>query len=253
MVNYVRKTQRKTFKKKTVKRRAMPRKTLVKTIKAVVNRQAETKHINMDPLSYSFINANLNNENTLMYDAVNLADNLILSQGDSDGTRDGNKINITKCVLNINAVALTTSSIPAFISIYIGYLKADRSTIPSAASMLNFLQDGASSTYLDETTLSLLRNVNKDKFTIVNSVRFKLGASDNTTNALSNNDFPIFANKKISIKNLLGKMQYNDADTAPSKDLFMWMHVTGINSAEIVQPDTRYKINYYLDTQFKDF
>lgn len=249
---YVKKYKKytKNTKKKSVKKSTGSKSSLVKTIKAVVNRQAETKHIDMDPEEYPFQNTEANDQNTIMYDPISLSDNLALSQGVTDGKREGNQVNITKCILNINALANSETVSPAIISIYVGYVKADRSTVPNPFKLTQFLQDGSSATSLNNTTLSLLRNVNKDLFTITNSVRFKIGQS---TGGMNNNDFPAYVNKKMNIKSLLGKMRYNDTESAPSKDLFIWMHVTGIDGQPIFMSSRPYIVNYYLDTEFKDF
>lgn len=248
---YVRK--RKTTPRKPKYSRKIPYKTkgssksIVRTIKSVINHQAETKHLNMDPLTYNFVN--VPNNNSLMFDAVSLSENFDIPQGNSDGSRVGNSVNITKCILNMNFKASGVASTgPFIVSLYIGYLKPARSSLPGPDQFLQFLQDGSGATTINNHTLSLLRNVNTDLFTITNKARFKLGTAEG---GLTNNDFPLFVNKKISIKYLLGKLQFNDAGLSPSKDLYMWCHYMDVRggAASTAQPT----FNYYLDVEYKDF
>lgn len=255
---YARKRKYTKKTKKSTKRSAS--KTTTKTIKSIVkkeiNKKAESKHLNMDPILYPWDNTIVDDTNTNMFNSIDLTSNFNMAQGITDGTRIGNSIDVTKCILNMNIVPAPSLEGPFIVSIYVGYLKAFRSAIPSGGTLdSSFLQDGANSTGLDETTLSLLRNVNKDSWHISNSFRFKLGTSGSTTGVngqIFNNDFPAYVNKKLSIKALLGKMTYNDSSETPSKDLYMWCHATDIRGRVVDGVDLP-QINYYLDVEYKDF
>lgn len=226
------------------------RKTITKVVKQVLSRQVEVKHTSSNPQNYLWSNAS--GDNSLPFTAVNLASLYSIPPGDEDGARAGNKIYVKKCDLCFNASATNSPNTGPFImDCWIGYCKPQQAFPPTSTQQLRFLQDGNSATYQDQTTLQLLRNVNKDLFTIVAHKRFKLGTSEATGIVHSNNDFSIFRNFRIPIKKLLGTMKFDDATSNPSKYMYMWFHCVRIDSvlATTAQLPT---VHYYVDFNYTD-
>lgn len=245
---YVRKVKRKVYKKKRTSKAisSVNKRVIRSVVKNTVKNLVEKKSCNQDPQDYTF-----NASNATMSPAVHLDGALDLSQGNTDGTRIGNQINVTKAVLNF---VITRSTIGAFkpgiISIFIGYVRNNRRDPPSSANLLEIYQDGSTSTDADGTLLSTLRNVNTDRFVIFKKMDFKIGFADNGGNH-ANNDFPLMVRKKISLKPLLGKITYNDANTSNhDKQLFMWATYTNYDS--VLTTSTNVILKYYLDIEYID-
>lgn len=220
-----------------------------KVVKQVLSRQVEVKHSSSNPNQYGWTNVAL--DNSLPFDAINLASLYSISQGDFDGEKTGNKIYVKKADFCFNAAATNSpSSGPFIVDCWIGYTKPQQSFPPTSTQQLRLLQDGVSATGQDNTTLKLLRGVNKDLFTIVNHKRFKLGTSEATSLVHSNNDFPLFRNYRIPIRKLLGTMRFDDGSN-PSKYMYVWFHCVRVDSALVAQAQCP-EIMYYMDFDYTD-
>jgi len=251
MVKNVSKPKTKTYKsfKKYTKKSTYDSNFNNKVIK-VLNKNAEKKHLNMNPLEYTW-----NAVNSTMSASINLASQFNIGIGTTDGTRVGNTINCTKCVLCMNLATLSsnTSFGPFIVSVYVGTLRKNPSFVPTPTDFTKFLQDGVTSTFQDGSTLSLLRNINKDYFNVHHMQRIKIGPSNGNPSVTKNNDFPAYVNRKISLKKMLGKHQYDDdTGSGSSKNLFMWCQVTNINSSSVSAADCPV-LSYYLDVEYVDF
>lgn len=237
-------------KRRVVRGKPRKRPSFNKAVKNAIYKIAETKYSGTDPAGYAF-----NATNALMSAPVNLSDAFNLSQGTNQGERVGNRIDITRAMLNLNITQAGGSAAgPNIVTIFIGYLKGTRGTAPSSTSFLSLLQDGNLASGMDNTTLSLLRNINTDLF-VAKRYTFKVGQSfwDPGTGiqVQGNNDFKMFVNRKISLKPLLGNMTFQTDSTASShnKDLFMWCQWTvPLGTVDSVPPI----LNYFLDGGYKD-
>lgn len=249
-----RRSKSQTKKRKPLRKRVTKNRVITNTCKQVVNKilnkRAEVKHLSSNPNQYGWTNVPA--DNSLPFDAVNLASLYSMIEGDSDGERVGNRIYVKKADFCFNASAHNSPSTgPFIVDFWAGFVKPEQSFPPTPTQQLRLLQDGNSSTGQDNTTLKLLRGVNKDLFTIVNHRRFKLGTSEATSLVHSNNDFPLFRNFRISIRKLLGTMKYDDATSNPSKYMYVWFHCVRVDSALVAQAQCP-EINYYLDMDYTD-
>lgn len=219
--------------------------TPVSVIKRVVRSLAEKKSTNTDPLAYAF-NAN----NATMSTAVDLTTALTgIAQGNTDGTRVGTKIRLTRYTLKIafNFLGGAAGVDQGIVQMFIGTLKQDPSQLPSAVDLARIYQDGQSSAGADGTMISTLRDINTDYFKIVAYKKFKLGLSTGS----ANNDFPLY--KEFVIDNLLkGDVVYNDALTPVNKFLYMWCTCTSLDDTNIVT-NLQVAARYYISCEYTDF
>lgn len=245
---------RKTVKKRTYpkysKKTVRPTKNFTKAVKQVINRVAEMKATPYDELDYSL------STNSGFSTPVNLSDCFNIAQGTGDGQRIGNTIDCKKAILNLvlRRNNLATPNLPCEVFVYIGYLKGNRGTAPSATPFANFYQDGNSAKAWNGTALRTLRMVNKDIFIITNRFVQKIGSSASTTAQFANNDYPLLIRKKINLKALLGKVKYqydNVNDAEHDKDLFMWVSWVNIDDsidASLFPID----MSYFVDMNYQD-
>lgn len=231
-------------------------KLLQSTVKKELMRQVETKSTNDDPIRYPFTNST--NNNTLMFDAVELTNGIkTMGQGTASGQRIGNEISISRAVLNINLTmdnGFEDIYYPYIVSVFIGYIKGQRVSLPTAPFLAAIFNDGGGSTGITGSTMDLLRNINRDRF-ICRRFQFKVGTARPTTNSgqtYSNNDFPLFINKKISLKEILGTVKFtNDNFSGITRDLYMWCSVHTSTGETITSSQTPI-LNYYTSISYKD-
>jgi len=222
------------------------RQTPVSIIKKVVRSLAEKKSVNTDPATYTF-----NAVNTTMSPAVDLTTALTgIAQGNTDGTRIGNRIRLQRYTLKISFNIDNYTDLGTFgqgiVQLFIGRLKQDPSGAPNATDLTRIYNDGSGSAGADGTMLATLRDINTDYFQIVAYRRFKMG---NAASAVTNNDFPCAV--EFVIDNLLkGDVVYNDALTPVNKFLYMWATYTGLDSNATSVAHVRCR--YYISCQYSD-
>lgn len=242
------------YKKYTKKAPRRTNASLVKTIKSVVMRQAETKHSGVDEVEYVMATSN----NTL-FPSVNLSSWAGLATGTLDGQRVGNKISVTKANLNliIRRNNTVSSLYPCEVHIWIGYMKQERNAVPDAY-FGQIYQDGGSVLPWNGSMLRTLRKNNTDLFTIFKKMVFKIGPATTTGPSFINNDFPIMQRKVISLKPLLGTLTYGDDGSSSNfnKDLWMWASYVYIDDTIdnlAVSPALKpIDILYFVDVEYKD-
>jgi len=239
---------KKVFKKRVVKKYPVKSvKSVKKIVKDVIKRSAETKHCGNVPYAYVWTAAN----NTSASAPMSLSNALDLSQGTTDGTRIGNRVDCSKAILNLSISG--NSNYPQIVEVIIFYLKGKRSIVPTASDIDSYLyQNGASATGPTNTILNMMRNTNNDFFTVVKRMFFKVGTSDSTTANYTNNDFKLFVNKKIRLPSMEGLVSYEQDNIATShnKDLFIFCHTRSPTSATILFP---VNVNFYVETEYKDY
>jgi len=241
----VRRYARKSYPKR------IPAKGLKMAIENVLVRKAEAKQPNILPLQYTF-NGNGTN-NSIMSSPVDITSVISsMTQGSANGQRIGNDINITKAVLNINMTASSGQALPYMVTIFVGYLKGARTTVPTNANLATILDLGGSTTGYTGLTSDLLLKVNSDRFSCIRK-NYRLGlAQANSGSAYQNNDFPVFQNIKIPVKSVLGKIQFNnDSGSGINRPVYMWAQFTAVNSVNqltTIAPT----VFYYLDVEYKD-
>jgi len=227
--------------------------TPLSVIKKVVRSLAEKKSVNTDPAVYTF-----NAVNSTMSPAVDLAAPLAaIAQGNTDGTRVGNRIRLVRYTLKINFNAFADTSgvpatnVPLVVQMFIGRLKQDPAQLPSATDLGRIYDDGSGSAGADGTMLSTLRDINTEYYNIVAYRKFKLGTATSaaTTSAFANNDFPLC--QEFVLNDLLkGEVIFNDALTPVNKFLFMWCTATRLDSTTTAIAPVICR--YYISCQYTD-
>jgi len=225
-----------------------------KAIKSIVKKElmveAETKFTSEDSDGYTFVG------NEICSPAVSLNSPMSsITQGVTQGSRIGNKINCTKFNLKMcltpNLVDSSVPEVPMLVQIWIGRLKNSTSP-PSATNLAQLYQDGSSTTAPNGTLLQTMRTVNSDLFTIYKSWKFKLGQSGSTA---PNNDFPFLKQITYDVKQMHGSVLYNDVqNSATNKFLYMWATYTKMNQVidSTVAALDPILFDYYIDYEFKD-
>jgi len=224
--------------------------TPLSVIKKVVRSLAEKKSVNTDPQTYTF-----NASNATMSAAVDLAAPLAaIAQGNTDGTRVGNRIRLVRYTLKINFNAFYNTGVPAtdvplVVQMFIGRLKQDPAQLPSSTDLGRIYDDGSGSAGADGTMLSTLRDINTEYFNIVAYRKFKLGIAIGTGNTYANNDFPLC--QEFVLNDLLkGEVIFNDALTPVNKFLYMWCTATRLDSATTSAAPC--VCRYYISCQYTD-
>lgn len=246
---------RKSGRKSTRKTMRRPNPSLVKALKAIVNRQAETKHTPVNETEYVMATTN-----SSFFPSINLSSWLALDQGTGDGQRVGNKVNVTKATLNmiVRRNNTTSSLYPCELHVFIGHLRQNRNENPDPF-LSSFYQDGPSVLPWNGSMLRTLRKPNTDVFTISKKMVFKIGPAVSTGGQFSNNDFPVLHRRKVSLKKLMGKITYGDDGTASNfdKDLWMWASYVYLDDSIdnlAVSPGLKpVDLLYFMDYEYKDF
>jgi len=201
--------RKKTYKKSSPKRTLT--KTIKKEIKKIEIRNAEHKcqsySVTAQPIQV--FNGLLNTLTTI--DCTNVLYNII--SGTQDGARIGNKIRLSSLrvsgSLNIVLAAAITN-----VYIRVVLLRKKVGVDTPNGTYNNLFQLGGSSVAPTGTTQDLMRNLNRDFYTVYGSKHFLLGSSDAVTSTLAGNDTAISRMFNFSVKGIKNII-YNDTTTFP--------------------------------------
>lgn len=145
----------------------------------------------------------------------------VLAQGSGEGDRIGDEVRIhrTSLRLAVNCdAAAANSSISKYFDIYIFKLRKTN-TVPTAADMLRFLQDGNSATAYDaNSSVDGLRDVNQDLFRLCMHKRVKMANSNDITNQPGTQGTTSFSAKIDCTKWLKKVQKYDDTSNYPTND-----------------------------------
>jgi len=220
---------------------------------------AEKKSTPYDEVTYSF-----NRGNSQMSTAYLLSLCLNIPQGAGDGQRIGNKINVTRAMMNYSLRAQDPNSSagvdafdsPVEVHIFIGYVKGSRAENWDADFRTSTYNDGNSVLPWNGTNIRTLRRLNTDKFVIKHHVIKKIGTSFTNKEYSSNNDYKLTHRGKINLKELLGSCQYtDDTGLTHNKDLYMSASYvfasdqTGDQTVITVPPVV---FDYFIDLEYTD-
>ena len=218
--------RKRSYKKKSYAKRSSrrstsryPKRTLRRAIKQVVRRQMETKSNQGTSAQINVNNIIANDDCFFLYPSI--------TQGTGQSDRIGNKIqpvyfNVKLCISCNDVKGIITNPTPTYFDIYIFKLKQQNAYAgpPTATDMTKFLQiDNTSISYTGDT-LSGLRPVNTDIFTLVTKRRCVLS---NMTNATSTTNIgaPVMPAKTYSFnltKHVKKNIIYDDNNGLMSND-----------------------------------
>lgn len=252
--------------KKSRKPRRVGKKAVAKIAKRVVNSMTETKFMRTAVFNGSLYcdPADLTYQNNFFTVAPTLGS---ITQGTGQGNRIGNKIRLTRVVMNIILNA-TDAAAPRYVMMYI--ISDKRYPTDSTEAQLqdacngaagtgnNILQDGNQSIGFQKRLTDVMQRINDDRFTVYKKRCFRIGYSNqpvSSANATGNNDFPFMRRLKINLLKYMPKLfRYADASTVPAlqRKVYVCFHVVAAQGAQLTGASVGCQINYAYDIKFKD-
>lgn len=138
----------------------------------------------------------------------------LITQGAAEGQRIGNRIDVTSFVIR-GFVGLTTAIVSnIYVKIVALRLKAQ---VSSPNGNYNVLYQNGNSTLAPSGTLSdMMRDFNKDFFTIYQSKQFLLGSNDAVTSVMPYNNSKGTAMFKFDLSKHIKKVVWNDSTSLPT-------------------------------------
>lgn len=251
--------------------------TFAKKVQAVIKRNAETKSIQffIDNTAVSDYKTGQPAFGPNSMTVIPLTPDgffMPISQGAGQAQRIGNQIALSKVTLRgiINARTFNTDEddtnnepMPFLFKMWIGYQK-DTALNYVDGQLPQFFQSGGTSVDPDGTLMDTFRKVNTDKYVVVATRTFKVGAESiinsqattaNSYNQLyANNDFKFVQQFSIDVtKHCVKNVKYNDTGLAPmTRGLYWWYEA--INPVGVNMTVNRFPCNlsYEIDVQYKD-
>jgi len=227
MVSYRKSPAKKSPKKRSVKKVTKLSKPMTLAIKNIIHKQAENKV--KDFATSTAIN-NYNGSNFNNFNIIPLSPfptYLDISQGTGQGARTGNKITTMKASIKFaiypRAYEATTNAFPQPQDVRIVILKSKDTPIPlqSVSSLGNFFQYGSSTSGPSGLLTDIVKEINKDLYTIYYDKVIKVGCASATglgaaVNAqyFANNDYKFNQIRKIDLTKMMHKtITFNDNTT----------------------------------------
>lgn len=216
-------------------------KTLDKSVKRVVNRMAETKVANYSVDSFSGVpvtSTAFSGTIKILSPASGTGGLYFINQGTGQGSRVGNSISTTKCILS-GVVRVNTffdsiynyNPCPIYVVLYVCRLRgALEDTTANMQTVINsnFFQAGNSSTGFTGRLNDMTRNINKDQVDLLYKRAWKVGCAqyvsgfavnspNNSNNQFADNGGTIARLFKCNLtKCLYKKYNFNDGDNLPT-------------------------------------
>lgn len=238
-----------TFKKR-INKKPYKKKSMVRFVKKIVQRQQETKMNDTEIATktiYGYIDGTT---------FSSLLPSSIL-HGTGEGARIGNRINCTNLYLRMSVYCFNQASLtpPIYFDMYIYKIKASVPNPPTNAQYVNFLEDGNTSTQYTGNVLDGLRKVNDELFTPIMHKRFLMFNPLNSSNHLgataSLNPSRTF---KINLtKHIKKTWIYNDNfGTIQNDTLFLSIACTLSDGTTLPLTTTFGTYSYVVEASFKD-
>jgi len=250
---------------KSVKKavRAARKQPLIKLIKRVINRQAETKIANFQD-GFEISNAGIGTNNIQPMTPYALV-GLVISQGTGQGDRIGNKITMKSLIMRYTIVPLEydniTNPIPIPQVVRMWFFSVKNSNTLLTSNPTDFIQNGDTATELSGTIIDMNRIINNDFYTYLGHRTFKIGyanyggsGTQAAPQSFSNNDFKLYAQGTVNLTKMCPKIiKYDDTDDTPTSRLVM-MLVQTVNADGSSGGSTfpRIRYNYELTMKYKD-
>lgn len=214
---------RKPLRKKALVRRPRVSPSLNKAIKTVMKRNEEKKSSAYGQSSIPITAYNIGTQSLTVYDCRQV---LNISQSAGQGGRVGNRINVTKCMvygfLYCVSPAVITSNV--YMRLVMLRCKADLSTPNGTLS--NLYQFGNNVLPPVGNYYDMMRNFNKDYYTIYQSRKILLGSSDAVTSSFPVNNSVGAYSFSFDITKVFGGINiYNDSTTLPTNKACFLMFI----------------------------
>ena len=141
-----------------------------------------------------------------------------ITNGSQDGARIGNRIKLSSLRVS-GSLNIVLSAAITNVYIRVVLLRKKVGVDTPNGTFNNLYQLGGSSVAPTGTTQDLMRNINRDFYTVYGSKHFLLGSSDAVTSTLAGNDTSISKMFNFSIKGNKNII-YNDTTTFPTNCSF---------------------------------
>jgi len=208
-----------TNKRKTLKKPAKAKRTakapLAKAIKNEIKKieisNAEHKSQSYSVTALPIKVYDVGTQALTTVDCTNVLYNII--NGTQDGARIGNRIRLSSLRIS-GSLNIVLGTVITNVYIRVVLLRKKTGVDTPNGTYNNLYQLGGSSLAPSGTTQDLMRNINKDFYTVYGSKQFLLGSSDAVTSGLAGNDTAIsrmFSFNVKGIKNII----YNDTTIFP--------------------------------------
>lgn len=248
------KAPRKTYGKKPVRLSTAVKKYVKSTIHKNIENKTNQTLSSGNPISSYSVNTSLFVVSMIPYSAI--------AQGLGQGDRIGNTITSRTCNFNFclrpAPYSPTYNPIPTpqIVMIYFGKVKVAPPLVPNSADFAKLFQSGDTSHAPYSNTLDLLQNVNKDYFTVVKTLKFKIGfAQSNVQGGNSayqfyqNNDYAFNIVRRINLTKYIPKiLKFNDTTgIVQNAGLFMWamcVPADGSTGTNAIPTYMDYTLNY---------
>lgn len=259
------KTRKNKSGSKSVKKavRAARRQPLIKLIKRVINRQAETKIANFQD-GFEISNANIGTNNIQPLTPYALV-GLSIGQGTGQGDRIGNKITMRSLIMRYIIFPLEqdpiTNPTPTPQLVRIWFFSQKQSNTLLGANPPRFIQNGDTAASLTGTLIDMNRIINNDEYTYLGHRTFKIGYANyggTGTNAaaqsFSNNDYKLNHVGTINLTKMCPKIiKFDDTDNTPNSRLVMMLvQCVNADGSASGSTDLRIGYNYDLTMKYKD-
>lgn len=223
--------KKRVYKKRTAKRTGVSA-GIRRYVKRTIHSQIENKIASKQDYNNT-ITSYTNNTSLLVLSMIPYAN---ISQGVGQGDRIGNTIRTRKCMFNFVIRALPYSvgnpiPVPQDVLIFFGKVKNSRAQAPISSDFAKLFQLGDSVQSPQSRLLDNVLTINKDWFSVVKTLRFKIGYSAVTgtganigANYYANNEYKWNQTLKLDLTKYCPKIvKFNDTTAQPTNDgLWMW-------------------------------
>lgn len=194
-----------------------------------------------------------------------------IAQGSGEGNRIGNKVHVSRAILNINLtsnpynVSTNATPQPMFVKMWFcKYKPFPTDTVPANAlygGTAGFLQVGSTNTGLTGTFADLQYQVNRDLFVVYGQRTFKIApavfegtGSSPTYGNYANNDFKLSVLKRIDVTKWLPKQFIFDdaASNITSSMVSMVVQLVASNGTPIGLATTPINFGFGLTVEYTD-
>lgn len=258
-------TKKRTLRKKRVTKKGSVAVAVKKYVKQQLHKNVENKVQNVQ--AGANFGAITNSPSMYVYPMTPYAAYWTIGQGVTQNTRIGNQIKPVKVMLNYvirpNPYDATTNGgpTPMQIDMFLGYVKATPSVLPTAIDMQYLFQIGNTSGPPIGNLTDVISSVNKDYWVIKKRWSHKVGYSLATGTGsniqyqyFANNDFKMNVTKRLNITDMIpSTITFNDGGLATTaKGLFFFYQ--GISSAGNILAGTQLPCNiqYWVDFEYED-
>ena len=243
-------SRRKTYKKRVYKRKSYAPKRKMSSVKKLVRREiarnVEDKNSQLFVTTNRlYIPGNASFPTNNIFPVCVEPTAIVIPQGTGQGQRIGNKIKIKKFHFKgtlcpgVYDATFNVQPVPMQLKMWIFYDKKNPTEVPNPTVSNDFFQNGSSSSGFSNDLIDMWRPVNSDRYRVLASRVFKLGAASNTGTGSSatlqytaNNDFKYNCNFSFDLAKYMPKIvQFEDTSTVPSSRglycMFQYVSATG--------------------------